>query len=73
MAWTTEANNGPPGDDEEERENRPTAWNIGYFDFLGVLCVMLPFDQARTFVNRANNAPSRRRFQRRGGILPPWL
>jgi hypothetical protein len=48
MVWTIEANNGPPGDDEEERENRPTAWNIGYFDFLGVLCVALPFDRART-------------------------
>ena len=48
MAWTIEANNGPPGDDEEERENRPTAWNIGYFDFLGVLCVALPFERART-------------------------
>jgi hypothetical protein len=50
MAWTIEANNGPPGDDEEERENRPTAWNIGYFDFLGVLCVALPFEQARTLI-----------------------
>jgi hypothetical protein len=48
MAWTIEANNGPPGDDEDERENRPTTWNIGYFDFLAVLCVALPFDQART-------------------------
>lgn len=47
MAWTIEANNGPPGDNEEERENRPTTWNIGYFDFLGVLCVALPFDRAR--------------------------
>ena len=35
MAWTIEANNGPPGDDEEERENRPTAWNIGYFNSSG--------------------------------------
>jgi hypothetical protein len=48
MAWTIEANNGPPGDDEDERENRPTAWSIGYFDFLGVLSVALPLDQART-------------------------
>jgi hypothetical protein len=47
LAWTIEANNGPPSDNDEERENRPTAWNIGYFDFLGVLCVALPFDRAR--------------------------
>ena len=47
MAWTIEANNGPPDDDEEERENLPHAWNIGYFEFLGILSVALPFDRAR--------------------------
>jgi hypothetical protein len=46
--WTIEANNGPPGDDEGGRDNRPYAWNIGYFDFLGILCATLPFEQARS-------------------------
>lgn len=48
MGWTIDANNGPPGDNEHERENRPLTWNISYFDFLGILCVVLPFEQART-------------------------
>ncbi len=48
MGWTIEANDGPPGDDEHERENRPTYWNISYFDSLGILCVALPFERART-------------------------
>lgn len=46
--WTIEANNGPPGDDEHERENRPFAWNLSYFDFLGILCAALPFERARS-------------------------
>jgi hypothetical protein len=47
MGWTIEANNGPPGDDEHERDNRPDYWNISYFDALGILCVALPFERAR--------------------------
>jgi hypothetical protein len=47
MRWTIEANNGPPGDDEHERDNRPNYWNMSYFDSLGILCVALPFDRAR--------------------------
>lgn len=47
MGWTIEANNGPPGDDEGERENRPDHWNMCYFDFLGILCVALPFERSR--------------------------
>jgi hypothetical protein len=47
MPWTIEANNGPPGDDEHERENRPLHWNMSYFDILGILCVALPFERAR--------------------------
>jgi hypothetical protein len=47
MAWTIEANNGPPGDDEHERENRPFHWNASYFDAVGILCVALPFERAR--------------------------
>jgi hypothetical protein len=47
MSWSVEANNGPPGDNEEERENRPFAWNISFFDFLGILCAALPFERAK--------------------------
>jgi hypothetical protein len=47
MGWTVEANNGPPGDDEHERDNRPTSWNLSYFDALGILCVTLPWERAR--------------------------
>jgi hypothetical protein len=46
MSWGIQANNGPPGD-EEERENRPFAWNISFFDLLGILCAVLPFELAR--------------------------
>jgi hypothetical protein len=53
MGWTFEANNGPPGEDEDERENRPTSWNLGYFETLGILCVTLPWERVRTlFANR---------------------
>ena len=48
MGWTIEANNGPPGHDEEERENRPTHWNLSFFNFLGILCVALPFERVRS-------------------------
>ncbi|MGB7037511.1 MAG: hypothetical protein WBD71_18535 [Xanthobacteraceae bacterium] len=48
MSWSIEANNGPPGDNDEERENRPFSWNISFFDFLGILCVALPFERAKT-------------------------
>jgi hypothetical protein len=47
MGWTIDANNGPPGDNEHERENRPYHWNSSYFDFLGILCVALPFERGR--------------------------
>ena len=47
MEWAIEANNGPPGDDEHERDNRPIYWNLSYFDVLGILCVTLPFETAR--------------------------
>ncbi len=46
MAWTIEANNGPPGDDRGERENRPFHWNASYFDAVGILCVVLPLEHA---------------------------
>ena len=47
MGWTIDANNGPSGDDEYERENRPYHWNASYFDVLGILCVALPFERGR--------------------------
>jgi hypothetical protein len=50
MTWTIEANNGPAGDQEGERDNRPNHWNRGFFNLLGFLCVGLPFRQARTLV-----------------------
>jgi hypothetical protein len=48
MRWSIEANNGPTGDIDEEQENRPFAWDISFFDFLGILCAALPFERART-------------------------
>jgi energy-coupling factor transporter ATP-binding protein EcfA2 len=41
MQWTDEAN-GPHGEDDDDRDNRPQRWNNHFFDFLGVLCVALP-------------------------------
>jgi hypothetical protein len=41
MRWTCEAN-GPHGDDDGDRDNRPLYWNSCFFDFLGILCVALP-------------------------------
>jgi len=44
MAWTDQAN-GPPGDDDRDRDHRPTTWNTHFFDFVGILCVALPHQQ----------------------------
>jgi hypothetical protein len=41
MAWTREAN-GPQGDDDHDRDDRPTTWNDHYFEFVGILSVALP-------------------------------
>lgn len=43
MRWTDEAN-GPHGENDRERENRPDMWNSHFFDFLGILCVAVPHD-----------------------------
>jgi hypothetical protein len=43
MRWTDEAN-GPHGEDDRERDNRPHTWNSRFFDFLGILSVALPYD-----------------------------
>lgn len=47
MGWTIDANNGPPGDDQHDRENRPCTWNAHFFGFLGTLCAALPFARAQ--------------------------
>jgi hypothetical protein len=43
MRWTNEAN-GPHGDDDRDRDNRPHTWNSQFFNFLGILCVALAHD-----------------------------
>ena len=43
MRWTDEAN-GPHGEKDRERDNRPHTWNDHFFEFLGILCVALPHD-----------------------------
>jgi hypothetical protein len=43
MRWTDEAN-GPHGEKDRDRDNRPHTWNGHFFDFLGILCVALPHD-----------------------------
>jgi hypothetical protein len=45
MRWTHEAN-GPHGEKDRDRDNRPFTWNSHFFDFLGILCVALPHDEA---------------------------
>lgn len=44
MDWTCEAN-GASVEDDHDRDNRPTTWNVQFFDFAGVLTVALPHDQ----------------------------
>jgi hypothetical protein len=43
MRGTDEAN-GPHGENDRERDNRPSTWNAHFFDFLGILCVALRHD-----------------------------
>ena len=45
MDWTYQAN-GPHGEKDRERDNRPSTWNSSFFDFLGILCVALPHGDA---------------------------
>jgi hypothetical protein len=45
MSWTYDAN-GPHGENDRDRDNRPFTWNSEFFDFLGILCVALPHDEA---------------------------
>ena len=41
MRWTDDAN-GPHGEGDRDRDNRPDTWNSHFFDFLGILSVALP-------------------------------
>lgn len=41
MAWSDEAN-GPHGEDDRDRDNRPYTWNMQFFHFAGILSVALP-------------------------------
>jgi hypothetical protein len=41
MRWTDQAN-GPHGESDRDRDNRPTTWNAHFFDFAGILSVALP-------------------------------
>jgi hypothetical protein len=41
MDWSGEAN-GPHGEDDRERDNRPYTWNHHFFEFAGILGVALP-------------------------------
>jgi hypothetical protein len=43
MRWTDKAN-GPHGEKDRDRDNRPFTWNSHFFEFLGILCVALPHD-----------------------------
>jgi hypothetical protein len=45
MRWTYDAN-GPHGENDRDRDNLPLTWNSHFFDFLGILCVALPHDEA---------------------------
>ena len=45
MRWTCDAN-GPHGDDDRDSDGRPYHWNSHFLDFLGILCVALPYDVA---------------------------
>jgi len=47
LAWTIDAN-GPADDDDEDNDNLPRDWNRDFFDFVGVLAVALPHDEAVT-------------------------
>jgi hypothetical protein len=44
MLWTDEAN-GPHGEEDDERDHRPSTWNSHFFDFLGILSVALPHEE----------------------------
>jgi hypothetical protein len=50
MQWTYEAN-GPHGERDRDRDNRPHIWNSHFFEFLGILCVALAHDDVvKTFL-----------------------
>jgi energy-coupling factor transporter ATP-binding protein EcfA2 len=41
LQWTVEGN-GPHGEKDRDRDNRPYTWNCHFFEFLGILSVALP-------------------------------
>ena len=45
MRWTCEAND-PHPDDDHDRDNLPLDWNSHFFDFIGIVCVALPHNEA---------------------------
>ena len=45
MRWTCEAND-PHPENDRDRDNLPLHWNSHFFDFIGILCVALPYDEA---------------------------
>lgn len=48
MGWTLAAN---ASDDNREPEGRPFTWNAQFYDYLGILCAALPYDEAvKSFV-----------------------
>ncbi len=47
MAWTVAAN-GPHGENDRDRDNRPHDWNYHFFDFMGILSVALRHDDVVT-------------------------
>lgn len=49
IRWTDEAN-GPHGEDDRERGNRPSTWNSHFFNFLGILSVAIPHEEMVTLV-----------------------
>jgi hypothetical protein len=52
MAWTEHAN-GASREEDSERDKRPDAWNIQFFDFAGIFSVALPHSEVvNLFVNR---------------------
>jgi energy-coupling factor transporter ATP-binding protein EcfA2 len=50
MQWTFEAN-GPHGANDRDRDNRPSTWNLHFFEFAGIMSVALPHGEViRLFV-----------------------
>ena len=55
MSWTYDAN-GPHGENDGDRDNRPLTWNSQFFDFLGILVRCASPRSGLCEVPRANHA-----------------